>query len=103
MWGVNPKLLCRKHLLGEHVEMHMFVGSINKGFSIDGFINTGLVETDKIRKRHGELANEMLHRGYNHNSLLPEFKIRKGCNISLNKNLKDLYNRCIICKERGLK
>jgi hypothetical protein len=22
MWGVNPKLLCKKHLLGEHGEIH---------------------------------------------------------------------------------
>lgn len=25
MWGVDPSAMCRNHLLGEHVEMHMFV------------------------------------------------------------------------------
>ncbi|MFW6247177.1 MAG: hypothetical protein ACOC22_03345 [bacterium] len=22
MWGINPELLCKKHLLGEHGEIH---------------------------------------------------------------------------------
>jgi len=26
MWMLNPKALCRKHLMGEHVEIHMLVG-----------------------------------------------------------------------------
>ena len=24
MWMVNPRIMCRQHLLGEHVEIHMF-------------------------------------------------------------------------------
>ena len=32
MWLVNPALLCRQHLLGEHVEMHMFAGHILEGY-----------------------------------------------------------------------
>ena len=34
MWMIDPKLLCRKHLLGEHLEIHMFVGTINKGINV---------------------------------------------------------------------
>lgn len=34
MWMVPPELMCRQHLLGEHVELHMFVGAINKGTSV---------------------------------------------------------------------
>ena len=34
MWNVDPKLMCNKHLLGEHVEMHMFFGTIQKGISM---------------------------------------------------------------------
>ena len=30
MWMIDPTMLCTKHLLGEHVELHMFVGTINK-------------------------------------------------------------------------
>lgn len=38
MWKVNPKNMCRQHLLGEHVECHMFVGAILKGISLSGYI-----------------------------------------------------------------
>jgi hypothetical protein len=30
MWMVDPRLVCSKHLLGEHVELHMFVGCLLK-------------------------------------------------------------------------
>ena len=33
MWNVDVTKMCNKHLLGEHVEMHMFVGIIIKGTS----------------------------------------------------------------------
>lgn len=29
MWMVDPKIMCRKHLLGEHLELHMLAGCIN--------------------------------------------------------------------------
>jgi len=68
---VDPKILCRKHLLGEHVELHMFVGTIQKGVSLDGYVSRGLVDTSKIASRHEALVEEMLARGYNHQSPLP--------------------------------
>lgn len=38
MWGVDPKVLCTKHMIGEHAETHMFLGTIKKGTSIKGLI-----------------------------------------------------------------
>ena len=49
IWKINPKLMCRKHLLGEHVESHMFVGSINKRRSIQGHIEKGQVEIHNLK------------------------------------------------------
>ena len=43
MWMVDPKIMCRKHLLGEHVEHHMFVGTINKRISIVGYLRDNLL------------------------------------------------------------
>lgn len=37
MWLVPTRFVRRKHLLGEHVEHHMLVGSIHKGLSMAGF------------------------------------------------------------------
>ena len=42
MWLVDPKKLCREHLLGEHLEMHMFAYSINNDKNIEGFLEKGL-------------------------------------------------------------
>ena len=73
MWMVDPKKMCRKHLLGEHVEIHMMAGTLLKGRSIDGFLERGLLEPQSARKRHDALAAEMQARGYNHASPLPLF------------------------------
>ncbi len=70
MWMVDPKLMCRKHLLGEHVEIHMFVSTILSGKSIKGYIKNNLIEPSKILERHEELVEEMKRRGYKHNSPL---------------------------------
>jgi hypothetical protein len=29
MWMVDPRIMCRNHLLGEHAEIHMFVWNID--------------------------------------------------------------------------
>lgn len=50
MWMVDVKCLCRKHLLGEHSETHMFTGTIKKGTSILGYLKNGLLETHNIKK-----------------------------------------------------
>ncbi len=101
-WLVNPKLLCRKHLLGEHVEHHMFMGSIKKGISVEGFLRDGLLEPKTLHSRHDELVEEMKRRGYNHKSPLPDVDIshlRDG-KISLTRNIEDLKNRCVECAKR---
>ena len=108
MWGINPRHLCRQHLLGEHVEMHMLVGTINKGVSIGGYIRDGLVNVTLIRERHDALVTEMLRRKYNHNSPLPQFHVRKS-NVGhpmrfgrINKaaNYRELLRRCPECTAR---
>ena len=99
MWKVPPEYLCRKHLLGEHVEMHMFIGTINKDISINGYVKGGLVETQHIASRHDELVNEMEKRGYNHNSPINGW----NCNMKLGKvdiknSINELKRRCPECK-----
>ena len=99
MWLVNPRFLCRKHLLGEHVEMHMFIGAIKKGISINGYIEKGLLETNRIISRHDELAEELIRRGYNHNSPVSsdfECPLPKG-SVNIEKNIKELKIRCSDC------
>lgn len=101
MWMVDPSKLCRKHLLGEHVECHMFVGTINRHKSLTGFFNNKLVIVEKIEERHEQLAKEMQARGMKHKSKLPAFKITKdlcGGIIDVDANIKDLKKRCPECR-----
>jgi hypothetical protein len=63
---IDPKLLCRKHLLGEHGEIHKHRHSFVKKHSIFGRI--GQIEPESMQSRHDELAIEMVNRGYKHNS-----------------------------------
>ena len=53
---VDPRLMCRKHLLGEHVELHMLVGSLRKGISLEGFFENKLIELHNVERRHAQLV-----------------------------------------------
>ena len=72
MWMLPPETMCRKHLLGEHVELHMLLGSLRRGKNIDGFLAGKLVDPRRMFRRHEELVLEMERRGYRHASPLDE-------------------------------
>jgi hypothetical protein len=94
-------MLCDKHLLGEHVEHHMFIGTIARNISIKGYLEKGLLEPNTLYMRHAELVKEMIERGMNHKSILPKINIPniKG-KININCNIENLKNRCNKCKEK---
>jgi hypothetical protein len=100
MWMVNPKMMCNQHLLGEHVELHMLVGNIKRGKSIDGFL-AGLVDPSLAVQRHEDVVKEMVHRGMNHKSPLDcPREITSGLTaqpISGISNLEELARRCRRC------
>ena len=102
LWGINPKILCRNHLLGEHKELHYMVGWINgkKPLILKRWSDKMFIDTTIIIKRHKELVDEMVSRGYNHKSPLPEFKDPQWGSIDAKKNKEDLLNRCSECKKR---
>ena len=98
MWMVNPRLMCRKHLLGEHVELHMFVAAIRRGLNLSGYLQNRLLEPHNISARHDELVREMERRGYQHRSPLPEFNPVRCGRISRRANLTELVRRCKLCR-----
>jgi Pyrimidine dimer DNA glycosylase len=100
MWMVSPKLMCRQHLLGEHVELHMLVACLKREFSIQGYVDQGLVNTRSIYSRHDALVAEMTLRGYKHQSPLHVLrKCPKVGKISRAENLKELARRCPGCRQ----
>jgi hypothetical protein len=100
MWLVNPKAMCKNHLLGEHLELHMVLGCLRKGKSITGYIENGLVDPSLLLNRHDELVKEMKCRGYNHLSPIAELPVNlpKG-QIDREVNRLELINRCPKCRE----
>lgn len=104
MWGVDPRLLCRNHLLGEHREMHQEVGTLRNhphGRAIvEGHAERGQVDTRKLQERHDELVEEMERRGFEHDSPLAyEDELALGT-IDVAANREDLAERCDACRER---
>ena len=108
MWKVPPKVVCRRHLLGEHYEMHMFLGSYKKNISLKGFINNGMLDPSCMLERHEELVDEMSKRGYDHDSpienelclsLANDYKDYESC-VDVDENIKELIKRCEECESR---
>lgn len=101
---INPKKLCKNHLLGEHNEIHKMVGNIKLKRSISGFIKKNCIEPKSIKRRHTVLVKEMKRRGYNHRSNLSKFDLsylpENDLNYRINRkeSIKDLKNRCDNCK-----
>ena len=100
MWMVPPEIMCRQHLLGEHVELHMLVGSIKKGRSIDGFLAQRILEPSAINERHEALTVEMTQRGYSHKSplIVPELSHQANqIMVDAGASLLELLRRCPNC------
>lgn len=105
MWMVDPAVLCRKHLLGEHVECHMFVGALRKGKSVAGYLApTVMLAANQLAARHDALAAEMLRRGYQHHSPLEQPDVstlsptQRQARVDTENSLLELRNRCNECR-----
>lgn len=75
VWDVHPKHLCRKHLLGEHRELHGLWNILTKhkgkgGYSKHPETLRWVGKTAALYKRHEMLVKEMERRGYKHMSPL---------------------------------
>jgi len=106
MWMVDPKILCKKHLLGEHGEIHKHRHNFEKKHSMNKRIEFGQIEPSSMKIRHDVLAEEMLRRKYNHQSpyeqpdisYLPESQ--QTFKVDIDYSLKDLISRCPDCLSR---
>lgn len=110
MWMINPKKMCRKHLLGEHVETHMLLGSFERGKTLNGFVIKNCLEPKEIFNRHNLLAEEMISRGYNHKSPMDKNNFENyvlknkiytdilNAKVIVEKSEEDLFGRCVLCR-----
>jgi hypothetical protein len=108
MWMVDPRTMCRRHLMGEHLELHMLAGTVRKGISVRGYIDGGMMEPGSVVERHAALVVEMRERGYNHKSpldalvwkVLPSLADMR-VKIDRTWALAELYRRCPECRAKG--
>lgn len=106
MWMIDPRLMCDRHLLGEHVECHMLAGTLARGRSISGFIDKRLLEPASLAERHAALAEEMRARGFSHRSPLPDVDLAamtqdaRDCRVDVSRSRDDLLARCEACSAR---
>ena len=108
MWMVDPKILCLNHLLAEHSETHMFIGSIKKKIKMNGYHQNDLLEPMSLLTRHEELVNEFKRRNLNHKSDLifdnDVFSYLseqiKNHVIDSKNSLHILLSKCDKCKKR---
>jgi len=105
MWMIEPKTLCDNHLLGEHAERHKHRHSFVKGHRMDG--RKGQIEPLAMKKRHDELAAEMLARGMHHNSpyAMPDLSYLsdeiRTMTVDPFESSISLWSRCEECYERA--
>jgi hypothetical protein len=99
MWMVNPKILCKNHLLGEHFEIHKAVSNLRQsGTWTKSLTKHGYLNPQSFKERHDILVKEMKNRGYKHNSILnvSDITLEHG-DINVIKSLHDLIERCNDC------
>ncbi len=104
---VDPRILCRKHLLGEHGELHKHRHNFVKGHRMAGRVAGNAIEPSRMAERHDLLAAEMVRRGYRHESpyAQPDLsaygsEVREAL-VDVSASLALLVSRCEDCRERA--
>jgi len=104
MWMIKPELMCMKHIVGEHGEIHKHLHNFVKKHSISGRVKASNVqiEPSSMKKRHDELAKYLK----NHKS--PYFQPNlsylspneRYAVVDQSQSIQDLINRCPDCREK---
>lgn len=75
IWDISPSLICNRHLLGEHRELHAIWAIITegkKGYRHHPEIKRWQGKLKALFLRHEEIVTEMKARGFRHASFLNE-------------------------------
>jgi hypothetical protein len=98
-------MMCRRHLLGEHVELHMAAAHLRLGRKVDGWADNNCLQPKAIGMRHRAPAAEMLERGYKHASPLRQPHVlktqRPEARVDSIAARVELVRRCSECARRA--
>jgi len=81
VWDVDPALLCRPHLLGEHRELHAIWNILTqdkRGYRSHSEVRRWEGQLRALFERHQAQVEEILRRGWNHRSNLDPSLARRG-------------------------
>ncbi len=99
IWDLPPTVLCRNHLLGEHLELHAMWSVIvnnKKGYSKHPETLRWVGKLKALYLKHDEIVKEMKERGYKHKSNL-DSTLAKG------KTKQTVYINTILEQKKILK
>jgi len=106
MWNLPPSHMCQQHRLGEHKELHMIAGSLERALdgsdkhraTLAGQADAGNVDVRWLYGRHNTLE---AYGGWD--SPLPELDVDAAAfahaDIDIRRSRRDLQNRCEDCKD----
>ena len=106
IWDIEPKNLCRNHLLGEHRELHAIWSILTKqkkGYSRHPETLRWRGKLKALYLRHEKLIAEFKNRGYRHHSNLNKLQ---AVGISRQNQYVDSYQaqlRILKAKKCGCK
>jgi pyrimidine dimer DNA glycosylase len=106
IWDLSPSVLCRKHLLGEHRELHAIwtvLTQNKKGYTKHPETLRWVGKLKALYNRHEKLVEEMKKRGYNHksdldSSLATGSAIQKEFIHTMGQQKEILKNKLCECK-----
>jgi hypothetical protein len=103
IWDVDPKLLCQKHLVAEHRELHGLWNILTKhggngGYSKHPETLRWVGKTKALFARHEALIREFRKRGFNHHTPLDE-KLATG-KATQNKLINTISEQKEILREK---
>lgn len=107
MWMVPPRLMCVKHLTGEHGELHKHLHNFQKQHSMTGRIAANCLEPLSIKARHDELTEEAKYRGFLWDSPLEQPNVsylppeEREYVVDVVTNFHELVTRCPDCMKRA--
>src|SRR5690349_1637087 len=87
IWDISPTYLCRKHLLGEHRELHAIwtiLTTGKRGYTNHPETKRWVGKLAALYNRHEEQVAEMKRRNYQHNSPLDK-------NLATGKSIQDAF------------
>jgi hypothetical protein len=82
VWDIDPRKLCRRHLLAQHNEIHgiwSIIVNERRGYAHHPETNRWRGRLGALHVRHAATAGELIERGFRHNSPLPDAPLADAC------------------------